>query len=79
MVERVLNSESVDEMRAILDDAFERYDGLEAAWKASVLTQEWIDRLPEAGDAAAKLDKLIEADRAATLQTMSDHAAFLRK
>lgn len=79
MVERVLNSESVDEMRAILDDAFERYDELEAAWKASVLTQEWIDRLPEAGDAAAKLDKLIEADRAATLQTMSDHAAFLRK
>lgn len=78
-VESVLNAESIDEMRAIFDDMFERYDELEAAWKASVLTPEWLALLPDAPEAAAKLDKLIEADRTATLKTMADHAAFLRK
>lgn len=79
VVEQVRKADSLDEMRAILDDTFERYDELAAQWKAAVTTDEWRKIIEENPDAAAKLDRMVEADRALTLDTMAAHAAFLRK
>lgn len=78
VVDRICKAESLEEMKAILDESFDNYDALEAQWKASAMTPQWRRMLPEAPAAIARLDKMIEADRTATLQTMSEHAAFLR-
>lgn len=80
VVEDVRNCDSIDDMRSILDNAYERYDEMTAAWKASVLRDEkWQAAMSEAKAAAEKLEQMIEADRNTTLQTMAEHAAFLRK
>lgn len=78
VVNKVCKAENLEEMKTILDETFSNYATLEAAWKASAMTPKWRSLLTKAPEAIARLDKMIEADRATTLQTMSDHAAFLR-
>ena len=77
ILKKIFVAESLGEMKAILDDAFENYEELQNSWKASIMSERWRNLLPEAPSAIERLEKMIEEDRTETLDTMSRHSSFL--
>lgn len=75
-MERVMASESVEEMERLLTESHERYPELERRWIAIAL-REWRDRTSEIEVGAAEFDRMMEEDRRGYLDSLAEENAML--
>ena len=76
-LERVLDSESIEEAEEICGEAFEKYNELELQWIGRRFNEWWRERSPLIKFNAAKFDEMVEEDRQQYLQILTREKEML--
>lgn len=71
VIEDALHAETLEEIRRIIDQAYEQFPALEREWISQILSPDLKDVISRTENAAARLDAMVEKDRKEYLASLS--------
>lgn len=71
VIEEALHAETLEEIRRIIDQAYEQFPAIEREWISQILSPDLKDVISRTENAAARLDALVDKDRKEYLASLS--------